>query len=196
MKSDIEAVICDELLRKDDTVETIKIQVQVEKCDNLIRDIAIFSRDFERKVQEKVILREVLKAVGFDRITDIDINPEEGEIVAICEGTFAREDATRLCNQLNALLCSVIIDFPLNEERRTFHESFMNLQIDNIDILVIAEGCIQIKISNIVIVAAFCTPKIKVRIPKLTIPNALEMKSLSFGGKLMTFEFKKKVILK
>jgi hypothetical protein len=50
MKSDIEAVICDELLRKDDTVETIKIQVQVEKCDNLIRDIAIFSRDFERKV--------------------------------------------------------------------------------------------------------------------------------------------------
>lgn len=132
MKSDIEAVICDELLRKDDTVETIKIQVQVEKCDNLIRDIAIFSRDFERKVQEKVILREVLKAVGFDRITDIDINPEEGEIVAICEGTFAREDATRLCNQLNALLCSVIIDFPLNEERRAFHESFINSQIDNI----------------------------------------------------------------
>lgn len=132
MKSDIEAVICDELLRKDDTVETIKIQVQVEKCDNLIRDIAIFSRGFERKVQEKVILREVLKAVGFDRITDIDINPEEGEIVAICEGTFAREDATRLCNQLNALLCSVIIDFPLNEERRAFHESFINSQIDNI----------------------------------------------------------------
>jgi len=163
--------------------------------------LAIVSRGFVRKIQEKEIIWNVLQEVGLvcRSISEIVIDSEEGGITALCECADNSEEvdmkAGILCEKLKKLVRSVTINFPLSAEHRVFEVSVIEPNINDVHISIITNGCIQVKIANIFIQAAFCDPKEIVKIPQLSIPSTVELKSLSFFNQFMTFKFIKVIYL-